>query len=135
MWEKGPSLLTHCRPHAGQPKGLAQDHGETGAQHHVPQRTGHRSKGDLINHQIVGCEQVQKAHKGGAQSGQSGTSHAPPDEFRVGHVQHPWHKGRDSRQTQRDSNNKSIIDGFQRVGEQVVLIDSDYEQTIEKLLV
>ena len=30
--------------------------------------------------------------------------------------------------------NKSIIDGFQRVGEQVVLIDSDYEQTIKKLL-
>ena len=33
------------------------------------------------------------------------------------------------------ADNKSIIDGFQRVGEQVVLIDSDYEQTIEKLLV
>lgn len=32
------------------------------------------------------------------------------------------------------ADNKSIIDGFQRVGEQVVLIDSDYEQTIEKLL-
>ena len=30
--------------------------------------------------------------------------------------------------------NKSIIDGFQRVGEQVVLIDSDYEKTIKKLL-
>ena len=30
--------------------------------------------------------------------------------------------------------NKSIIDGFQHVGEQVVLIDSDYEQTIEKLM-
>jgi gluconate kinase len=33
------------------------------------------------------------------------------------------------------ADNKSIIDGFQCVGEQVVLIDSDYEQTIEKLLV
>ena len=33
------------------------------------------------------------------------------------------------------ADNKSIIDGFQRVGEQVVLMDSDYEQTIEKLLV
>ena len=30
--------------------------------------------------------------------------------------------------------NKSIINGFQEVGEQIVLIDSDYEQTIEKLL-
>ena len=30
--------------------------------------------------------------------------------------------------------NKSIIDGFQDVGEQIVLIDSDYEQTIENLL-
>lgn len=30
--------------------------------------------------------------------------------------------------------NKSIIDVFQDVGEQIVLIDSDYEQTIEKLL-
>ena len=30
--------------------------------------------------------------------------------------------------------NRSIIDGFQAVGEQIVLIDSDYEQTIEKLL-
>ena len=32
------------------------------------------------------------------------------------------------------SDNKSIIDGFQNVGEQIVLIDSDYKQTIEKLL-
>ena len=32
------------------------------------------------------------------------------------------------------ADNKSIIDGFQDVGEQIVLIDSDYEQTIEKLL-
>ena len=32
------------------------------------------------------------------------------------------------------TDNKSIIDGFQDVGEQIVLIDSDYEQTIEKLL-
>jgi AGZA family xanthine/uracil permease-like MFS transporter len=32
------------------------------------------------------------------------------------------------------SDNKSIIDGFQDVGEQIVLIDSDYKQTIEKLL-
>ena len=30
--------------------------------------------------------------------------------------------------------NKSIIDVFQDVGEQIVLIDSDYKQTIEKLL-
>ena len=30
--------------------------------------------------------------------------------------------------------NKSVIDGFQDAGEQIVLIDSDYEQTIEKLL-
>ena len=30
--------------------------------------------------------------------------------------------------------NKCIIDGFQDVGEQIVLIDSDYEQTIKKLL-
>lgn len=30
--------------------------------------------------------------------------------------------------------NKSIIDRFQDAGEQIVLIDSDYEQTIEKLL-
>ena len=33
------------------------------------------------------------------------------------------------------ADNKSIIDVFQDVGEQIVLIDSDYEQTIEKLLV
>ena len=33
------------------------------------------------------------------------------------------------------ADNKSIIDGFQRAEEQIVLIDSDYEQTIEKLLV
>ena len=32
------------------------------------------------------------------------------------------------------SDNKSIIDGFQDVGEQIVLIDSDYKHTIEKLL-
>ena len=32
------------------------------------------------------------------------------------------------------SDNKSIIDGFQNVGEQIVLIDSDYKHTIEKLL-
>ena len=32
------------------------------------------------------------------------------------------------------ADNKSIINGFQRVGEQVVLIDSDYEQTIQALL-
>ena len=32
------------------------------------------------------------------------------------------------------TDNKSIIDGFQHAGEQIVLIDSDYEQTIEKLL-
>ena len=32
------------------------------------------------------------------------------------------------------ADNKSIIDGFQDVGEQIVLIDSDYEQAIEKLL-
>ena len=30
--------------------------------------------------------------------------------------------------------NKRVIDGFQDVGEQIVLIDSDYEQTIERLL-
>ena len=30
--------------------------------------------------------------------------------------------------------NKSIIDGFQHIGEPVVLIDSDYEQTIQALL-
>ena len=29
------------------------------------------------------------------------------------------------------ADNKSIIDGFQHVGEQIVLIDSDYKQTIE----
>ena len=32
------------------------------------------------------------------------------------------------------ADNKSIINGFQHVGEQIILIDSDYEQTIEKLL-
>ena len=32
------------------------------------------------------------------------------------------------------ADNKSIIDGFQDVGEQIELIDSDYRQTIEKLL-
>ncbi|MBR0343433.1 MAG: adenylate kinase [Oscillospiraceae bacterium] len=32
------------------------------------------------------------------------------------------------------ADNKSIIDGFQHAGEQIVLIDSDYKQTIEKLL-
>ena len=32
------------------------------------------------------------------------------------------------------ADNKSIIDGFQHVGEPVVLIDSDYEQTIQALL-
>ena len=32
------------------------------------------------------------------------------------------------------ADNRSIIEGFQDVGEQIVLIDSDYEQTIEKLL-
>jgi len=32
------------------------------------------------------------------------------------------------------ADNKSVIDGFQDVGEQIVLIDSGYEQTIEKLL-
>ena len=32
------------------------------------------------------------------------------------------------------ADNKSIIEGFQRVGEQVVVIDSDYERAIEKLL-
>lgn len=32
------------------------------------------------------------------------------------------------------ADNKSVIEGFRHVGEQVVLIDSDYEQTIEKLL-
>ena len=32
------------------------------------------------------------------------------------------------------ADNKRITDGFQDVGEQIVLIDSDYEQTIEKLL-
>lgn len=30
--------------------------------------------------------------------------------------------------------NKSIIDGFQHIGEPVILIDSDYEQTIQALL-
>ena len=32
------------------------------------------------------------------------------------------------------ADNKSIIEGFLHVGEQVVLIDSDYEQTIQSLL-
>jgi hypothetical protein len=32
------------------------------------------------------------------------------------------------------TDNKDIINGFQQVGEQIVLIDSDYEQAIEKLL-
>ena len=32
------------------------------------------------------------------------------------------------------ADNKSIVKGFQNVGEPVVLIDSDYEQTIEKLI-
>ena len=32
------------------------------------------------------------------------------------------------------ADNKSIIDGFQDVGEQIVMIVSDYEQTIRKLL-
>ena len=32
------------------------------------------------------------------------------------------------------ADNKSIIDGFQHVGEPVVLIDSDYEKTIQALL-
>ena len=32
------------------------------------------------------------------------------------------------------ADNKRNIDGFQHVGEQVVLIDSDYEQTIQVLL-
>ena len=32
------------------------------------------------------------------------------------------------------ADNRSVIDGFRKAGEQVVLIDSDYEQTIEKLL-
>jgi len=32
------------------------------------------------------------------------------------------------------ADNKCIIDGFQRTGEQIVLIDSDYEQTIKALL-
>ena len=32
------------------------------------------------------------------------------------------------------ADNKSIIEGFLHVGEQVVLIDSDYEQTIQALL-
>jgi hypothetical protein len=32
------------------------------------------------------------------------------------------------------ADNKSIVEGFQHVGEPVVLIDSDYEQTIEKLI-
>ena len=32
------------------------------------------------------------------------------------------------------ADNKSIINGYHNVGEQIVLIDSDYEQTIAKLL-
>jgi hypothetical protein len=32
------------------------------------------------------------------------------------------------------ADNKSIIDGFQHAGEQIVLIDSSYEQTIKGLL-
>ncbi len=32
------------------------------------------------------------------------------------------------------ADNRSIIDGFRYVGEQIVLIDSDYEQAIKKLL-
>ena len=32
------------------------------------------------------------------------------------------------------TDNKSVIDGFQKAGEQVVLIDSDYEQTLKDLL-
>jgi 2-phosphoglycerate kinase len=32
------------------------------------------------------------------------------------------------------ADNRSIIDGFRRAGEQLALIDSDYEQAIEKLL-
>ena len=32
------------------------------------------------------------------------------------------------------ADNKNIIDGFQDVGEQIVMIVSDYEQTIRKLL-
>jgi hypothetical protein len=32
------------------------------------------------------------------------------------------------------ADNKSIINGFQHVGEQIVLIDSDYKQTIKRLL-
>ena len=32
------------------------------------------------------------------------------------------------------ADNRSIIDGFQDVGEHIVLIDSDYKQTIEELL-
>ncbi len=32
------------------------------------------------------------------------------------------------------ADNSRMIDGFQNAGEQIVLIDSDYEQTIEKLL-
>ena len=32
------------------------------------------------------------------------------------------------------ADNKSFIDGFQSAGEQIVLIDTDYEQAIEKLL-
>ena len=32
------------------------------------------------------------------------------------------------------ADNKSVIDGFRHVGEQIALIDSDYEQAIDKLL-
>jgi hypothetical protein len=32
------------------------------------------------------------------------------------------------------ADNKSIINGFQHAGEQIVLIDFDYEQTIKDLL-
>ena len=32
------------------------------------------------------------------------------------------------------ADNKSIINGFQHVGEQIVLIDSDYKRTIKRLL-
>jgi hypothetical protein len=32
------------------------------------------------------------------------------------------------------ADNKSVIDGFQHFGETIVLIDSDYEQTIQAIL-
>ncbi len=32
------------------------------------------------------------------------------------------------------ADNKSVIDGFQNAGEQIVLIDSDYEQILKALL-